>query len=85
MFVTLKINAIVATKIGFASHQNAIPVLRDLSIAAPSETAEGLCLSLSADPPFVQPKTWRIDAITPGDALNIADRDVALNGRSCMI
>ncbi|MDH7639968.1 DUF3320 domain-containing protein [Sphingomonas oryzagri] len=71
----------VAAKIGFATHQNAIPVIRDLKVAAPleGEKASDLVLTLSADPPFVQAKTWRIDAMAPGDEIDVADRDVALN------
>lgn len=74
------IEAAIAAKIGFATHQNAIPVIRDLSISAPSDGADtNLTLSLTADPPFVQVKTWRIDAMMPGDTLRVTDRDVALN------
>jgi hypothetical protein len=74
------INATIAAKIGFASHQNAIPVIRELSVSPVAERAsEGLKLSLLADPPFVQPKSWRIDGMDPGDTLRIADRDIALN------
>lgn len=75
------ITATVAAKIGFATHQNSIPVIRDLSVCAAPDAAavENLVLSLSADPPFVQEKTWRIDAIRPGDELRLADRDVKLN------
>ncbi|MEA2740683.1 MAG: hypothetical protein QOH05_3990 [Acetobacteraceae bacterium] len=74
------INATIAAKIGFASHQNAIPVIRELSVSSTAERVlEGLKLSLFADPPFVQPKSWRIDGMDPGDTLRIADRDIALN------
>jgi very-short-patch-repair endonuclease len=74
------VDAVVAAKIGFATHQNAIPVVRDLNVTAPDDLgARNLILSLSADPPFVQPKTWRIDAMAPRDELAVADRDVALN------
>ena len=74
------VDAVVAAKIGFATHQNAIPVLRDLSVTAPSGAGgHDLTLTLLADPAFVHPKTWRIDAIAPGGELTIADRDVALN------
>ena len=74
------INAASAAKIGFASHQNAIPVVRELSVSSTAEQlSEGLKLTLFGDPPFVQPKSWRIDALAPGDTLRIADRDIALN------
>ena len=65
----IRIEATVAGKIGFASHQNAVPVLRELRIsAASSEGApvEGLSLRLTADPPFLVPKTWLIDRLSPG-------------------
>jgi hypothetical protein len=78
--MTWTIEAALAGKIGFATHQNAVAVLRDLNVAAPADVgAQHLCLTLTADPPFVQAKTWRIDAMQPGDVLRIADRDVALN------
>jgi very-short-patch-repair endonuclease len=79
--VTWIINATIAAKVGFATHQNAIPIIRDLSVSAEGEdaAAEHLVLTLAADPPFVQSKTWQIDAMLPGDELHVADRDVALN------
>ena len=76
------IDAAVAAKIGFATHQNAIPVIRELSVAAPVESdapVNDLTLTLLADPPFVRAKTWRIDRMLPGDVIHVADRDVALN------
>jgi hypothetical protein len=80
-FVGWNVEAAVAAKIGFATHQNAIPIIRDLKVAAPpeGEGADDLVLTLSADPPFVQTKAWRIDRMSPGDELDVADRDVALN------
>ncbi|MET0376297.1 MAG: DUF3320 domain-containing protein [Rhizorhabdus sp.] len=75
-----QVEAAVSAKIGFASHQNAVPLLRELVVRCEGDVvAEGLCLHLSADPPFVQPKTWRIDRLSPGDELQIADRVVELN------
>jgi hypothetical protein len=75
-----EINAVVASKIGFASQQNAIPVIRELSVSSTAQHASnGLKLSLFSDPPFVQAKVWRIDSLGPGDMLRITDRDVTLN------
>jgi len=75
------VDAAIAAKIGFATHQNAVPIIRDLSLSASPDGAvkESLVLVLAADPPFAQAKTWRIDAMAPGDELRIADRDVSLN------
>jgi hypothetical protein len=78
--VSWEINAAIAAKVGFASHQNAIPLIRELSVSSTAErVSEGLKLSLFADPPFVKPKSWRIDSLAPGDTLRIPDRDIALN------
>jgi very-short-patch-repair endonuclease len=78
--MTWTIGATVADKIGFASHQNAVPVLREARIGNGTDgTVEGLRLVLSADPAFVSPKTWLIDRLSPGDDLQITDRDVTLN------
>ena len=74
------IDATVASTIGFASHQNAVPLIRELKLSLTSDApAEGLHLQLAADPPFVAPKRWMLDRVSPGDVLEIADRDVALN------
>ncbi|MDR6291698.1 hypothetical protein E9232_004232 [Inquilinus ginsengisoli] len=78
--MTFEITAVVAGKVGFASHQNAVPVLRELEIASTAESAmNDLELTLTADPPFLAPKTWRIDRLAPDGPLHVADRDVALN------
>jgi hypothetical protein len=74
------IDAIVASKVGFASHQNAVPILRDLKIRLTGEQSVECCqLKLTSDPPFVQPKTWRIERISPGDELVVSDRELQLN------
>ncbi len=78
--MTFEITAVVAGKVGFASHQNAVPVLRELEIASTAESAvDDVTLTLTADPPFLAPKTWRIDRLAPDAPLHVADRDVALN------
>ena len=76
----VSVHAVMAAKIGFASHQNAVPLLREVKIALAGEQALERCrLSLTADPAFVEPRDWRIDRIAPGDELAIADRAVRLN------
>lgn len=75
-----EIEATIASTIGFASHQNAVPLLREVKVTLTGDAlAEHLRLSLSADPPFVAPKTWTLDRLCPGDTLAIGDRDVTLN------
>jgi very-short-patch-repair endonuclease len=74
------IDAIVASKIGFASHQNATPLVRELKLRLDGDRPTEHCqLTLVAEPSFVQPKTWRIERILPGDELVIADRNIQLH------
>ncbi|HXQ99832.1 MAG TPA: hypothetical protein VN798_05540, partial [Pseudomonas sp.] len=78
--MNIKIEALIARKIGFASHQNAVPLVRELSLWNQEETTlEDLVLTLSTDPEFVESRSWNIDRIHPGDRLGIPDRDIKLN------
>ncbi|WP_122456453.1 DUF3320 domain-containing protein [Pseudomonas viridiflava] len=78
--MNIKIEALIARKIGFASHQNAVPLVRELSIWSQEETTlENLTLTLSTDPDFVESRTWHIDCIHAGDRLCISERDIKLN------
>ncbi|GJE43764.1 DUF4011 domain-containing protein [Methylobacterium soli] len=77
--MTIAVQGSVAGKIGFASHQNAVPVLAELEIRNDgSETFQDLNVELTADPPFVEARTWRIDRLVAGTSVQIADRDVKL-------
>ncbi|QWT21320.1 DUF4011 domain-containing protein [Bacillus sp. NP157] len=76
----ISIDATVSSKTGFASHQNAVPLLRDLVVThRGTESLDDLVLVLAADLPFVEPRTWRLDHLGPGDSVRIADRDVKLD------
>lgn len=76
----IEIKGVVTPKIGFASHQNSVPILRELEIVSLSESHhEDLLLQLSANPPFLESKAWKIDALKGGTTLHITDRDVKLN------
>ncbi len=75
----ISIEGIVSTKLGLASHQNAAPLLRQLTIMNDgSEGLGDLLLDLEASLPFAQQKTWRIDRLGPNSWLSIPDRDVVL-------
>lgn len=74
------IHADVAPAFTYASYQNAVPVLRALSVSNPTERAFGPCqLELTATPPFLRPKTWTIDRLASGDRLTLFDRLVAFD------
>lgn len=78
--MTIEIEALIARKIGFASHQNAVPLIRDLSLWNKHDTdIEHLTLTLSTDPDFVESRTWQIDRLNAGDRLGIRERDIKLN------
>lgn len=78
--MSFEIKGVITPKLGFASHQNSVPVIRELEII--SQQAADLAdvsLLLSADPAFVEPKLWRMEALRAGSTLHITDRDVKLN------
>lgn len=74
------VRATFAPKVTFASHQNSVPILRDLEIDNLGEVPlEDLTVEIAADPAVFRPKTWPIDRIAPGGSGQILDRDVELN------
>ena len=74
------IEATVAAKVSFAMHQISVPVLRDLRVENLSTVVfQNLILELSADPPVLVSRQWRIDRIAAGGSVALSDRDVALN------
>jgi len=79
--VKFEIKGIVANKVGFASHQNAVPILQALELQnLEANDVENVVLELSADPPFLEPKVWRIDSLRGHSTLDISDREIKLRG-----
>lgn len=75
----ISIEGMVGAKLGLASHQNAVPLLRQLTIVNDGETGfDDLILELEPSLPFAAPKTWRIDRLGPNASLVVPDRDVEL-------
>lgn len=78
--MSITIEALIARKIGFASHQNAVPLVRELSVSNQGDQPlQDLVLTLSTDPAFVETRTWAIDRLNPGDRLSVTERDIKLN------
>lgn len=78
--MTIKIEGVIASKIGFASHQNAVPVLRELTVHNDGDTNyNDLELELVADPPFLEGKIWRLDSLGKDSTLHISERNLILN------
>ncbi len=77
---TLAIDAVITPKISFATHQSAVPVLRDLRlINLGGEPLQNILAEIVADPPVFEPVQWRIDRIAAGGEAHITKRDLRLN------
>lgn len=82
----VQILAEVATKLNFAAHQSAFSFLRSLRLEASgtAEALDGIEVAMVANPPFLRDKTWRVDALRPGELLTLPDRDVEPDGQLLM-
>jgi hypothetical protein len=77
----VEIRAVVQPKVGFASHQNSVPLIADLQVEnAGGEPIGPAVLTLTANPGFISPKTWQIDRLAPGSLIRISDRTVDFDG-----
>jgi hypothetical protein len=78
--VSCTIQASVCAKLSFATHQSAVPVLRDLRVTNNSDRSlQDLELEISADPAVFVPRTWKLDRIQPDSSTDIRNRDLVLN------
>jgi very-short-patch-repair endonuclease len=76
----IEIRAAVQSKIGFASHQNAVPLIVDLQIENATDVPVGpAILTLTANPSFIAPRTWQFDRLAPGSLLRVNDRAVSFD------
>ena len=76
----IEIRASVSPKVSFASHQNAVPLLAELTIVSVGEEAlDDILVELTSDPEFVEPRVWRVDRLAPDALVHVTDRDVALH------
>lgn len=78
--MSLQVTASLATKIGFASHQNAVALLLDLVLENTSEVAlQNLTVRLGSAPAFLESKIWKVDSLQSGASLRMSDRNVNLD------
>lgn len=76
----IKAQVSIASKLGFTSHQNAVPLLRELVLHNESDQIlQGLTLHLYTTPAVLEAKQWNIDRLVPGSSIDIRERDVKLN------
>ncbi len=77
-----QIIAALAEQVNFACHQNAVPLIRELTVRNNTGTELDNCqLRMSVSPNFVSEKTWSFARIGAGSERHITDRDVSLNGQ----
>lgn len=76
------IHSEIAAKLNFACHQSAFAFLRDLRIDNDDLEArmDDVLVTLTSDPAFLKPKSWRLDRIAPEGSVSIPNRDVELDG-----
>ena len=76
----IEIIADIASSFTYASFQNAIPVIRAISLRnASGSSVENCRLELTSNPPFLRPKTWQVDRLLVGDTLSLSDKRVDLD------
>lgn len=75
------IEASVASKIGFATQQNDLPLLNGLVVRNNTgEPAENLVLVMRAEPTILAERRWTIDRIAADGEVHLRDRRVSLSG-----
>lgn len=76
----LEFSPVLARKVNFASAQNGVSALRRLRIAnTGDQAASAITLHLTATPPILRDKTWRIDRVAAGAEINLADLETPLD------
>lgn len=77
----VQIQVTLADKVNLADFQNAVPVVRELSVVNETETElKSLRLTVTSEPSFIKPKTWHLDHVGAGQTVRIRDLDLSLDG-----
>ena len=77
----MQIHVTLASKLNLADFQNAVPVMRELSLLNETDAeVKGLRLIVTSEPAFLKTKTWHIDHIGPGQSARLNDLDLSLDG-----
>ncbi|MFT9099057.1 MAG: DUF4011 domain-containing protein [Zymomonas mobilis subsp. pomaceae] len=75
----IRIGVSVASKIGFASHQNAVPLLHSLEVINETEEDfQDLTLTLTADLPFIRESRWTIPYLHSKTVYSVAFQPITL-------
>ena len=76
----VSIDVDAAPRVSLALQQQGVPFLRRIRLTNHSaEPLDGLTVEVSADPPFLAPFAWRLDALGPGAARDVDTRALLLS------
>jgi very-short-patch-repair endonuclease len=79
------ISVVLSRRLTFASHQNAVPLVRDLTIRNGSaDDWDDITLELTANPSFVSSRTWHLDRVAADSTAYMTDLDVSLQSQWLM-
>ena len=74
------IDAVVAPKVSFATHQCDVPVLRELRLVNTRlSPLEDVRLEIASDPPVFTRREWRLDRVPTGGESEVTQRDLQLH------
>ena len=77
---SVRIECSVAANVNLAFYQNAIPIIRELTIANTSDSElRNIEAHLSSEPAFVSPGAWQISAISPQSDHHLRLVDIKLD------
>ena len=77
---SFSIEASICPKLSFATHQSAVPIVRELRITNNSEVSfENLELEICADPPVFLSRLWKFDRLQSASSTVVRNRDLELN------
>ena len=70
----------IADHVSIAFHQNAVPVIQEITLRNLGDTPlEDLTVELSTEPGFTAPTVWRIDRLDPGASHHLPTPDLKLD------
>lgn len=77
--VSLQVSTVA--RLNLADFQNAVPALHELAIVnGTGAPIDGLTVSLHAEPAFVRPRSWSLEAVGAGETYHLTQLDVQLDG-----
>lgn len=78
---SIRLETALSPRLNLAFHQNAVPFIRELVIVNETEKPlHSVEITLSSEPAFLKPRTWRIESVAAGERYHVSDLDVALDG-----